>query len=214
MLGIPLPQLIARIVVLIVAFSVHEFAHAFVADRFGDDTPRANGRLTLNPLAHLDPIGSLLLLVAGFGWAKHVPINPYALGRRSSMAVMWVSLAGPMSNFLMAIIGAIPLRMGLVPFTGISQTGLPSLFELLYYFIIINLTLMLFNLIPIAPLDGEKIAVAVLPEKWGQAVSRFASYGPIVLLLVAFVLPYVGINVLGWIINPVMTNLLTLLIGA
>jgi Zn-dependent protease len=214
MLGLDLPQLIARIVVLVVAFSVHEFAHAFVADRFGDDTPRANGRLTLNPLAHLDPMGSLLLLVAGFGWAKPVPINPYALGRRSSMAVMWVSLAGPMSNFLMAIIGAIPLRFGLVPFTGISQTGLPSLFELLYYFIIINLTLMLFNLIPIAPLDGEKIAVAVLPEKWGQAVARFASYGPIVLMVVVFVLPLVRIDLLSWIISPVLNNLFSLLVGA
>jgi Zn-dependent protease len=214
MLGIPLPQLIARVIVLVVAFSVHEFAHAFTADRFGDDTPRANGRLTLNPLAHLDPIGSLLLLVAGFGWAKPVPVNPYALSKRSPMAMMWVSLAGPLSNFLMAIIAAIPLRLDLVPFTGISQTGFPSLFELLYYFVIINLTLMLFNLIPIAPLDGSKIAVAVLPESWGQAVERFSTYGPVVLLLVAFVLPQLGINVLGWIINPVMDNLLTLLIGA
>jgi len=213
MLGIPFPQLVARIVVLVVAFTAHELAHAWTAEFFGDDTPRINGRLTLNPLAHLDPIGSLLLLVAGFGWAKPVPINPYALGRRSPLAVMWVSLAGPMSNFLMAILAAIPLRMNWVHFTGFTQTGFPSLFELLYYFISINLILMLFNLIPIAPLDGSKIAVSVLPESWGHAIEQFSNYGPIVLLALVFVGPMLGLDILGWIMNPVMNNLMMLLIG-
>jgi Zn-dependent protease len=83
-LGINLPTLISRIFVLMTAFSVHEFSHAWVADTFGDETPRMNGRLTLNPLAHLDVMGSLMLLLVGFGWAKPVPINPYALNRRSS----------------------------------------------------------------------------------------------------------------------------------
>ena len=86
MLGLTLPALISRIVVLLTAFSVHEFAHAWTADYFGDDTPRFNGRLTLNPLAHLDPMGSLMLIVAGFGWAKPVPVNPYALRRRSEIS--------------------------------------------------------------------------------------------------------------------------------
>src|SRR5512141_2013044 len=108
MLGIAPAQLIARIIVLVVAFTIHEFAHAWTANYFGDDTPRMNGRLTLNPLAHLDPLGSLLMIVAGFGWAKPVPINPYVLQRRSPAATMLVSLAGPMSNFLMALIAAIP----------------------------------------------------------------------------------------------------------
>ena len=123
MLGIPLDQLLARVIVLAIAFTVHEFAHAWTADHFGDDTPRINGRLTLNPLAHLDPIGSLLLLVAGFGWAKPVPVNPYALGKSSPLAMMWVSLAGPMSNFLMAILAAIPVRIALASpgFLDLSQ---------------------------------------------------------------------------------------------
>ena len=100
--------------------------------------------------------------------------------------------------------------MHYAPLTG---SGFPSLYEILYYFISLNLILLLFNLIPIAPLDGSKIAVAVLPEKWGEAVERFSAYGPMVLLVVAFVLPMLGINILGFIMNPVMNNLMTLLIG-
>lgn len=214
MLGIPPAQLIARIIVLVIAFTIHEFAHAWTANQFGDDTARLNGRLTLNPLAHLDPIGSLLLLVAGFGWAKPVPVNPYALERRSPLALMWVSLAGPFSNFLMAIVAAIPLRMGWVQYTGFTQNGFPSLFELLFFLVQINLVLMLFNLIPIAPLDGSKIAVAVLPDSWGRAVERFSVYGPILLMALIFIGPRIGIDPIGWIMNPVMTNLLKLLIGA
>jgi len=96
-------SIISSIVVLLVAFPIHEFAHAWTATQYGDDTPRQYGRLTLNPLAHLDLMGSLLLLVAGFGWAKPVPVNPYALQRRSPSAMMWVALAGPFSNLILAI---------------------------------------------------------------------------------------------------------------
>ncbi len=112
-----LPQLITFGIILLTCFPVHEFAHAWVADYFGDTTPRANGRLTLNPLAHLDPIGSLLMIVAGFGWAKPVPINPYVLQRRSRAAPMLVSLAGPMSNLLLAIIASIFFPRGI----GVSE---------------------------------------------------------------------------------------------
>lgn len=213
MLGIPFDQLIARVIVLVIAFTVHEFSHAWTADRFGDDTPRLNGRLTLNPLAHLDPIGSLLLLVAGFGWAKPVPVNPYALGKSSPLALMWVSLAGPLSNFLMAVLMAIPLRIvianpGLIPVDARS-----FIFLLVEDFIQINLILMLFNLIPIAPLDGSKIAVAVLPESWARVVEQISAYGPMVLMAVVFLGPALGFNILGWIINPVMGRLWLLLVG-
>jgi Zn-dependent protease len=107
-------MIIARILTLMIAFTVHEFSHAYVADRFGDDTPRANGRLTLNPAAHLDLMGTLMLLIAGFGWARPVPINPYVLQRRMPSATMWVSLAGPFSNLVMAALAAVPIRLGLV----------------------------------------------------------------------------------------------------
>ncbi len=218
LLGINLAptDLVVWVIMILVAFPIHEFAHAFVADRFGDDTPRMNGRLTLNPIAHIDPIGAILMLFAHFGWAKPVPVNPYALGRRSNLALMWVSLAGPMSNFLLAILGAIPLRLNLIPFSiqDLGNSGQITLYSLVSTFVTLNLILMLFNLIPIAPLDGSKIAVAVLPEKWGQAVERFSAYGMVTLLVVAFVLPMIGINILGIIISPALNNLYSLLTGA
>ncbi len=213
MLGLDPPTLISRIIVLIIAFSVHEFAHAWTANSFGDDTPRANGRLTLNPLAHLDVMGSLLLLVAGFGWAKPVPVNPYALQRRSPAALMLVSLAGPLSNLGMAIVAAIPLRLGLVPFVYSSNGIFPTLFQILYDFLTINLVLMLFNLIPISPLDGEKIAEYFFPPSWAQALDRIRPYGPMILLVVLFVLPLVGFDVLGIIMGPPLNALTHLLIG-
>ncbi len=206
--------IISHIFVLVVAFTIHEFAHAFTADYFGDTTPRMNGRLTLNPLAHLDPIGSLLLIVAGFGWAKPVPVNPYALQRRSSSALMWVSLAGPASNLLMAVLAAIPFRLGLVSVFDAemaifarSTHFLPTIPQLLYTFVQINLLLMLFNLIPIAPLDGEKIAEYFFPPSWTRALDTIRPYGPLILMGVVF------LGVLSYIIGPPLRLLMGLLIG-
>jgi Zn-dependent protease len=212
MLGLNFPTLISRLITLFVAFSVHEFAHAWTANAFGDDTPRNAGRLTLNPLKHLDPIGTLVLIFAGFGWAKPVPINPYTLERRSPAAVMWVSLAGPFSNFLLAIIAAIPLRFGWIPYT-ISGKIFPSPYQFLVEFITINLLLMLFNLIPLAPLDGEKIIEHLLPESWNRGFQRIRPYSTLILLLIIFVLPMIGVDIFGWIITPVLTNLYKLLLG-
>ena len=131
-------------------------------------------------------MGSLLLLVAGFGWAKPVPINPYVLERRSPAAVMWVSLAGPFSNFLMAILAAIPFRLGLVSVAnGFAPSAgfLPSFDKVMVWFIYINLLLALFNLIPLAPLDGEKIATYFLPPSIGRYFEIIRPYGPMILLL-------------------------------
>ena len=208
--------LIARIIVLLIAFTIHEFAHAWTATQFGDDTPRLNGRLTLNPLSHLDPMGSLLLLVAGFGWAKPVPINPYALQRRSSAAVMWVSLAGPLSNFIMAILAAIPFRLGLASIAegfGASTSFLPSPSKILIEFVTINLVLMLFNLIPLAPLDGEKIIDYFLPPSWQRIFENIRPYGPIILIAIVVFLPYFGIDIIGWIIRPPLLLMLRFLAG-
>lgn len=207
-------ELIARVIALVIGFTVHEFAHAWAADFFGDDTPRQYGRLTLNPLAHLDVLGSILLLTAGFGWAKPVPINPYALGRRSPLAVMWVSLAGPLSNFLMAILVAIPIRIILSsPSLMIAMADQIFLITLIEYFLRINLVLMLFNLLPIAPLDGSKIAVAIWPESWSRVVEQTEAYGSYILMGLFFLGPYVGIDLFRWVISPVMNNLANLLLG-
>lgn len=216
MLGLSLDQLISRIITLVIAFSVHEFAHAWVATRFGDDTPRMHGRLTLNPLKHLDVLGSLLLIIGGFGWAKPVPVNPYQLGKRSPSAMMWVSLAGPFSNFLLAALAALPIRFGLVHvITGIhSITWLPGLYEFLTEFIFINLILMLFNLIPISPLDGDKIADYFAPPPLARFLARIRPYGPIILLAVLFIPQrLIGVNILGWMMAPALPNLWNLLIG-
>lgn len=216
MLGLDLPTLIARIFVLLTAFAVHEFAHAWAADRYGDPTPRSMGRLTLNPLAHLDPIGSLMLVFVGFGWAKPVPVNPYALARRSSAAMMWVSLAGPISNLLMALIAAIPFQLGLVSaYSAFATPGtvLPTLDYLLYEFVYINLVLMLFNLIPIAPLDGEKVLYYLAPPSVARVMDTIRPYGPMLLLLVVFAGSFAGFNLLWTILGPPLQALLGLLVG-
>jgi Zn-dependent protease len=216
MFDLSLPTLISRIFVLLTAFAVHEFAHAWTADRFGDPTPRNNGRLTLNPMAHLDPMGSLMLIAVGFGWAKPVPINPYVLSRRSSSATMWVALAGPASNLLMALIAAIPFQLGLVSaFDALANPGtiVPSLDKLLWEFVYINLLLMLFNLIPLAPLDGEKVLYYLMPFSGKRVMDNLRPYGPLILLAVVFMGPLLGINVLGSVIGPPLTGMMSVLVG-
>jgi Zn-dependent protease len=210
-------MLITYAIILLTAFPVHEFAHAWVADHFGDNTPRANGRLTLNPLAHLDPFGSLMMIIVGFGWAKPVPINPYILQRRSPAATMWVSLAGPMSNLLMAIIGSIFFRFGVLSITDITFVSgeiLPNIPLFVFMFIRINLWLMLFNLIPLFPLDGEKVLDYFLPPSAARVLESIRPYGTMILMVILIVLPMVGMDVIGKVIQPAFDFLTRLLIGA
>ena len=212
-----LPMLITYAIILLTAFPVHEFAHAWVADHFGDNTPRANGRLTLNPLAHLDPFGSLMMIIVGFGWAKPVPINPYILQRRSPAATMWVSLAGPMSNLLMAILGSIFFRVGVISITDITFVSgeiLPNIPLFVFMFIRINLWLMLFNLIPLFPLDGEKVLDYFLPPSAARVLESIRPYGTMILMVILIVLPMVGMDVIGKVIQPAFDFLTRLLIGA
>jgi Zn-dependent protease len=210
-----IPTIIARVIVLMTAFSVHEFAHAWTANFFGDDTPGRYGRLTLNPLAHLDVMGSLMLLFVGFGWAKPVPVNPYALERRSQSAFMWVALAGPLSNLLMAILAAIPFQLGLVSVADIyltSSSFLPTLPFLLFEFVSINLILMLFNLIPLYPLDGEKVAQYFFPPSWSDFLDRIRPYSSVILIVFFIGLPYLGLDIFGMILGPAMGFLYELLL--
>ncbi len=211
-----IPEIFTYIIILLTAFPVHEFAHAWTANYFGDDTPRRQGRLTLNPLAHLDLFGSLMLIVAGFGWAKPVMISEYALRRRSSAAPMWVALAGPLSNFGMAALAAIPFRVGLVSTSNIFLTQgafLPSLALFLFIFVRVNLFLMLFNLLPLSPLDGEKVLDHFLPPNLARGLEAIRPYGPLILMAVIFVLPMVGIDVISLVILPTLNFLGRLLTG-
>ncbi len=158
-------------------------------------------------------MGSLLLLIAGFGWAKPVPINPFVLKQRSRSAVMWVSLAGPLSNLLLAFVAAMPLRFGLVPYSTVQGGIFPTPFFFLLEFIVINLSLMVFNLIPVSPLDGEKVLEFLLPTSALETFERIRPYGPIILMVVIFALPYVGIDLIGLIMTPVIRGLLQLFVG-
>ncbi len=212
--GFSLPTLLAFLSAIFISLTFHEFAHAWTADRFGDDTPRMNGRLTLNPLAHLDLLGTLMLLFSFFGWAKPVPINPYVLQRRSPSAPMLVALAGPMSNFLLAVVVALVYRLAQVLFrTGGDSQAMFTVLAFLWLFGSINIGLMLFNLIPLPPLDGHHIFEYFLPANWLQAIEPIWAYGPMVLLLLVAAGYLLNIPILSWIIGPPMQALMKLLFG-
>lgn len=212
MLDLSLPNLISHLLTLVIAITVHEFAHAKVADLFGDNTPRMNGRVTLNPLSHLDPIGSLMILFGPMGWGRPVPVSPYALNRRSPAALMLVSLAGPASNFIMALFAAVPLRLGMASLIP-PQEFLPSSVGFLQDFIFINLFLALFNLVPLAPLDGEKIADYFFPPSVGRILEVIRPYGPFILILLIFIAPRLGFDFIGDYVYPPVANLFFLLIS-
>jgi len=211
--NLSLPTLISRIITLLVAFTFHEFAHAATATALGDGTPKANGRLTLNPLAHLDVMGTLTLLIAGFGWAKPVPVNPYALRRKSSAGLMLVSLAGPVTNLLLAVMAAIPLRFNWVSLQPTTSPFFPSAGDFLLEFLFVNLALFLFNLLPLAPLDGEKVITYFLPSHWSEFYDRIRPYSPMILLAIVFILPMFGFDLINIIIRQPLMNLAMFLIG-
>ena len=177
MLGLSLTTLLFRAVALLIAAPFHEFAHGYAADRLGDPTPRRAGRLTLNPLAHLDPLGTILLVLTGFGWAKPVPIDPgnFPDWRRG---LITVAAAGPIANVVLAILFGLPFKLGLV------AVGSP-LARPLFVIVFINAVLAVFNLIPVPPLDGSKIMIGLLPGQLGLAYARLQAYG--VLILIALI---------------------------
>jgi len=203
----------SAIITLLVAFTVHEFAHAWTATKFGDDTPSLYGRLTLNPVAHLDFLGSLMLIFAGFGWAKPVPINPRKLRQHSPAAEMLVAFSGPISNFLLAALAAIPLRFGLVVPTAAKISIFPTPYQFLIYFVFTNLGLMLFNLIPLRPLDGEKILDYLIPSSWEEGWLTIKQYGPYILMGLFVLGPMIGFNLVDILISPLVIRLAKLLLG-
>lgn len=212
MFGLTIPSIVSRVITLVIAFTVHEFSHAWVADRLGDDMPRLQGRLTLNPLAHLDPIGSLLLVLTGFGWAKPVQVDPYVLRRRNPAGMMLVSVAGPLSNLLLAIIAAIPFQIIPMEIMASDSSLFPLVIYFLQQFIIINLILLFFNIIPIAPLDGEKILEYFLPPSGQEVLHSIAPYGGIILMFLIFIGPRIGLPLLDWLVLWPVQKLFTFLI--
>lgn len=215
-------ELIASVIViavmLVVAFPIHEFAHALTAYRLGDGTAKMFGRLTLNPAAHFDPIGGILLAVSvlasggnfGFGWAKPTPVNPMNL-RNGRYGEAIVAFAGPASNLALAAAAAIPLRYIFDHPELVAQVGL--LFDVLIIFVQLNLILMLFNLVPIPPLDGSKVLFAFLnPRLVWQWRPILEQYGFIILILLFFLPP--GNSIGARIIFPIIDAIFRFLVGA
>jgi Zn-dependent protease len=211
-----LERLLVFIPVLLLSLTVHEFAHAWSAHRFGDDTAERLGRLTLNPLAHADPIGTFLLplLNVPFGWAKPVPVNPGRFRRGVSMAkgMMWTSLAGPIANVLLAlastlILGAV-LRFDPVAGQGgegAGGAGIAALF--LWRMMQMNVVLAVFNLLPVPPLDGSRVVDAFLPYRWRPQWEAFSRYSMFALLALVFF----GWRLIAVPVNAAMNGLLHLL---
>jgi len=200
MFGMDPTTIAIRIPVLLIVITVHEFAHARMAFHFGDATADKQGRMNLNPINHLDPIGSLMILLVGFGWAKPVPINPLNFNQYRS-GLRWVSFAGPLMNlvvgFFSLLIFTILLQNGLITFG-----GLPFLF--FQQLVMINVYLALFNLLPIPPLDGSKILMSFLSDANLGNYRQLERYAPIILLALIFT------GLLGSIIFPLATIVLTI----
>lgn len=189
-------------IALLTAITIHEASHAFMADYLGDPTAKLKGRLTLNPLAHLDPIGTLLLLLVHFGWGKPVPVDPYNFRNpRRDNAI--VALAGPVSNLLLAVILSVILRvsLGFIPTT---------IYYLLSTVVVFCVSLAIFNLIPIAPLDGFSVVLGFLPVDLSRQWEELRSYGVIFLLLILF--PFGGNSLIINFLSPLISKILTLLL--
>ncbi len=171
-------RLAAVAAIILVAFPVHEFAHAAAAVALGDDTPKWQGRYTLNPKAHIDPIGAILVLLTGFGWAKPVQWNPANIRMDPKIGSILVALAGPLSNLLLALLTA--LLLSLDPF------AMPMVSSFLLNFLSINVLLFVFNLVPVPPLDGSHILFALLPGDSFRWRRQMQQYSMIILLVVIF----------------------------
>jgi len=181
-----LTNILIMVPTALIAIIGHELAHAWVSTKLGDPTPRYEGRLTLNPLAHLDPIGTLLMIFTGFGWAKPVGVNPmFYKDRKKGMAL--VALAGPASNFMMAFVGILVavILMVLGEKLGWSTNTISTIFSVADLFCFRNLCLMVFNLIPIPPLDGSKILGMILPNRTYYNVLQYERYAIILIMVLS-----------------------------
>ena len=189
--GIDVLSLLYRLPAVFIGFSFHEFAHAYVANLLGDDTAKLRGRMTLDPMAHIDPIGIIMLLIFRFGWAKPVPINPYNFKNRKKGTIL-VSLAGPVMNFFIAFITLL-IYMTIYYRLGFMNKIIENILINIYF---INIGLGIFNLIPLPPLDGSKILAGFLPNKVEYNFFRYEQYFYILLILLIFT------NSINYILGP------------
>ena len=200
--------LIILIPTLIFSLCFHEFSHGFIAYKLGDDTAFKKGRLTLNPLAHLDPMGSLMILFVGFGWAKPVPVNPINFSN-PRFDMIKVAIAGPASNIILAFLGGLLVR-SLNYFDFLHSF---ILLQTLYLFITINIALAVFNLLPIAPLDGSQIFGNIISKKHPEIAWKLQLYGPNILMVIIMIGIFTPFSPLSLIITPFIKFFLYLFAG-
>ncbi|BCR05162.1 protease [Desulfuromonas versatilis] len=208
-------SILAKISIMLVpallAVTLHEVAHGYVAEKFGDPTARLLGRLTLNPVKHLDPIGTLALLVFGFGWARPVPVN-YGNLRNPKKDMIWVALAGPGTNFSLALLSALALKglslLSVGPGSSLAMmlepVGLMTAFSLY-----INVILGVFNLLPIPPLDGGRVLSGLLPQKQAAMLGRLEPFGFVLIIFLVFFT-----DLWRLVLSPVISNLTGMLAGS
>ncbi|MGC9356455.1 MAG: site-2 protease family protein [Anaerolineae bacterium] len=212
MFGLTVDILLARLLVVFMGIPIHEWAHGWVAHLLGDDTPERQGRLALNPFVHLDPVGTIMILLTGFGWGRAARVNPYRMTRvrnpRVGMALS--ALAGPLSNFIQAMVLAIPFRIGLLELLPDEQAF--KLGQILLLAILVNIGLIAFNMLPIPPLDGSRVLAGVAPPRVGDFIEGLEPIAPYLLIFVLFILPQVGIDLVAWMTGPIYTFLLRLLL--
>ncbi len=195
---------------ILIGITVHECLHAWMAYKLGDPTPKFQGRVTLNPVAHLDPVGSIMMVITavfgfGFGWGKPVVWNPYNIRVVSpKTALTLVAVAGPLSNLAVAALFSLPMRFGWVNYS--ENEGL---FMLLFYIAFVNIILAIFNLLPVPPLDGFHVIQGILPRKYDATMAIIEQYGPLILLAVVFI----GINLIGPAISTLARTILTIFSG-
>ncbi len=205
---------------LLTAITIHEFSHSLIATVLGDGTSRGLGRLSLNPVRHLDPSGTVMMLVVGFGWGKPVPVNHHHL--RGPLGITLVAAAGPLSNLVLAFLVAIPIKLGLL---GWSAPGLyrttyvlsggmrEALTDIAGVVIFFNVLLAVFNLLPLSPLDGSRVLGGLLPDSMAQTYARYERFGPLILLGIILGDYLLGWGILWTIMGPIIGALISLATG-
>ena len=192
-IGNSITSMVATLLAVLLAITCHETAHGYVAYRLGDPTAKNQGRLTLNPLAHLDLVGTLMMLIAGFGWAKPVPVNPFYFKGDRTKGMMLVSIAGPLTNLVLCFLAYFIYVAG----NGFGQ--IPFLSAFLGQFLTLNVYLAVFNLIPIPPLDGSKILAGFLPKSVAyKYLTTIEQYGFLILMVLII------FNITDWILVPIV----------
>ena len=209
-----LSKISVMLVPALLAVILHEVAHGYVAEKFGDPTARLLGRLTLNPIRHLDPIGTLAVFVFGFGWARPVPVNAGNF-RRPQRDMIWVALAGPVTNLCLAVLSALFLKgLSLLEVTGVGssayfmQVAMP-LRMMAGFSLYINVLLGVFNLVPLPPLDGGRILTGILPKRQAALISRMEPFGFVLILFLVFFT-----DVWTLVLQPLIFGLVVLLAGS